>query len=105
MRIVAGSRFAAVTIFAANRSGGPFDKIDAGEPEDALITRPGFDVDVRRLPPGGVEFLSSLLIGGERLGVAADAALQACPSFDIGAAIAGMIEAGAFISVEIGDRT
>jgi hypothetical protein len=104
MRIVR-SRFAAVTIFAANRSGGPFDKINAGEPEDALITRPGFDVDVRRLPPGGVEFLSSLLIGGERLGVAADAALQACPSFDIGAAIAGMIEAGAFISVEIGDRT
>ena len=36
------SRFAAVTIFAANRSRDPFEKINAGQPEDALITRPGF---------------------------------------------------------------
>jgi hypothetical protein len=97
------SRFAAVTIFAANRVSDPFDAIDAGEPEDALITRPGFEVDVRRLPAGGAEFLSSLIVG-ETLGVAADAALQACPSFDIGTAIAGMLEAGAFTSLEIGDR-
>ena len=91
------SRFAAVTIFAANRTSDPVGRIDAGEPEDALITRPGFEVVVRRLPDGGAEFLSAL-IAGEPLGVAADAALQACPSFDIGAAIAGMIEAGAFTS-------
>jgi len=98
------SRFAAVTIFAANRSRDPFDKINAGEPEDALITRPGFEVDVRRLPAGGTEFLSAL-IARETLGVAAGAALQVCLSFDIGAAIAGMIEAGALTSVEIGDRS
>ena len=98
------SRFAAVTIFAANRGADSFGKINAGEPEDALITRAGFEVDVRRLPAGGAEFLSSL-IAGETLGVAADAALQACPSFDIGAAIAGMIEAGALTFVEIGDRS
>jgi Putative DNA-binding domain len=98
------SRFAAVTIFAANRTRDPFDKINAGEPEDGLVTRPGFEVEVRRLPAGGAEFLSAL-IAGETLGVAADAALQACPSFDIGAAIAGMIEAGALTSAEIGDRS
>jgi hypothetical protein len=98
------SRFAAVTIFAANRLNAPFDTIDAGEPEDALITRSGFEVDVRRLPTGGAEFLSSL-IARETLGVAADAALLACPSFDIGTAIAGMLEAGAFTSLEIGDRS
>ena len=69
-----------------------------------MITRPGFEVDVRRLAAGGAEFLSSL-IAGEPLGVAADAALQARPSFDFGAAIAGMIEAGAFTCVEIGDRS
>jgi hypothetical protein len=97
------SRFAAVTIFAANRSRDPFEKINAGQPEDGLITRPSFEVDVRRLPAGGAEFLSAL-IAGEKLGVAAGAALQASPSFDIGAAIAGMIEAGALTSVEIGDR-
>ena len=98
------SRFAAVTIFAANRTRDPFDKINAGEPEDGLVTRPGFEVEVRRLRAGGAEFLSAL-IAGETLGVAADAALQACSSFDIGAAIAGMIEAGALTSAEIGDRS
>ena len=98
------SRFAAVTIFAANRSRDPFDKINAGEPEDGLVTRPGFEVEVRRLPAGGAELLSAL-IAGETLGVAADAALRACPSFDIGAAIAGMIEAGVLTSAEIGDRS
>jgi hypothetical protein len=98
------SRFAAVTILAANRSRDPFDKINAGEPEDGLITRPGFEVEVRRLAAGGAELLSAL-IAGETLGVAADAALRACPSFDIGAATAGMIEAGAMTSAEIGDRS
>ena len=98
------SRFAAVTIFAANRSRDPFEKINAGQPEDGLITRPSFEVVVRRLPVGGAEFLSAL-IAGETLGVAAGAALQASPSFDIGDAIAGMIEAGALSSVGIGDRS
>jgi Putative DNA-binding domain len=96
------SRFAAVTIFAANRSPDPFDRINAGEPEDGLITRPGFEVVVRHLPAGGADFLSAL-IAGEALGAAADKALRACLSFNIGAAIASMIEAGAFASVQIGD--
>jgi hypothetical protein len=91
-----------VTIFAANRISEPFEKINAGEPEDGLITRPGFEVDVRRMRSGGADFLSAL-VAGETLGVAAGKALEACPSFDIGAAIAGMVEAGAFTSVEIGD--
>ena len=74
------SRFAAVTIFAANRSRDPFEKINnAGQPEDGLITRPSFEVDVRRLPAGGAEFLFRALIAGQTLGVAAGAALQASP--------------------------
>jgi hypothetical protein len=93
-----------VTIFAANRRRDPFEKINAGQPEDGLITRPSFEVVVRRLPVGGAEFLSAL-IAGETLGVAAGAALRASPSFDIGDAIAGMIEAGALSSVGIGDRS
>ena len=74
---------------------------DAAEPEDALITRPKFDVVVRRLPPGGAEFLTALL-GGRPFGAAAESALNAAPSFDIAASIAGMIEAGAFVSARIG---
>ncbi|WP_018316980.1 DNA-binding domain-containing protein [Bradyrhizobium sp. WSM2793] len=97
------SQYAAVTIFAANRDGAaPLLHIDASTPEDALITRPEFDVTVRRLPPGGAVFADGL-ISGRSLGEAAAVALDAAPEFDIAANIAGLIEAGAFISLACGD--
>ena len=76
------SRFPAVTIFAANRSDGPVGRIEAIEPEDALATRPGLEVIVRRLPPGGATFLKRL-IAGEPLGAAAAAAVADSPAFDL----------------------
>jgi hypothetical protein len=96
------SRFAAVTIFAANRSEEPVGLIDAGVAEDALITRPDLDIIVRHLPPGGAVFLTNL-ISARTLGQAAAAALEAEPAFDIGASIAGMVEAGVFTSANIGE--
>jgi Putative DNA-binding domain len=96
------SPFSAVTIFAANRGSEPVGRIDASTPEDALITRPEFDVFVRRLPPGGAIFATSLR-SGRPLGEAAAAALDDTPNFDIAANIAGLIEAGAFTSVISGD--
>lgn len=97
------SRFPAVTIFAANRSEGPISRIEATEPEDGLVTRPGLEVVVRRLPPAGAVFLTCL-ITGESLGTAAALALAESPEFDLSANIAGMIEAGAFTAVKEGDR-
>jgi hypothetical protein len=91
------SPYAAVTIFAANRSESAVEPIDAGTAEDALITRPHVDVAVRHLPEGGAVFLTSLLAGCT-LGEAAAVAFEASPSFDIAANIAGMIEAGVFTS-------
>jgi hypothetical protein len=96
------SPFAAVTIFAANRGEGPVDQIEAGVAEDALITRPDADVVVRHLPEGGAVFLQGLM-AGRSLGEAAAAALEASPTFDIAASIAGMIQAGAFTSVTPGE--
>lgn len=96
------SQYAAVTIFAANRDGAPVMRIDASTPEDALITRPEFDVTVHRLPPGGAVFADGL-IAGLSLGEAAAAALDAAPEFDLAANLAGLIEAGAFISLACGD--
>jgi Putative DNA-binding domain len=96
------SKFAAVTIFAANRSEEPVGSINAGAPEDALITRPNLDVVVRHLPAGGAIFLRNL-ISGRTLGEAAAAALEAAPAFDIGASIAGMIEAGVFTDLNLGE--
>jgi hypothetical protein len=98
---VVRSPFAAVTIFAANRGEEIPAQIDAGTPEDALVTRPEMDVVVRHLPEGGAVFLTSLM-SGRRLGDAATSALQSSPGFDIAANIAGMIEAGAFTSISFG---
>jgi len=101
MRIVR-SAFSAVTIFAANRDSAPAGRIDASMPEDALITRPEFDVVVRHLPPGGAVFAASLA-SGQPLGEAAGAALNASPDFGIASNIAGLIAAGAFTSIAFGD--
>lgn len=89
------SRFAALSIFAANREDRPVGGIDASEPEDALITRPGLEVFARQLPPGGAVFLAGL-ISGQTLGEAASAAWASCAQFDLSANIAGMLEAGVF---------
>jgi hypothetical protein len=98
------SRFSAVTIFAANRSEAPPGRIDAGTPEDALITRPDAEVVVRHLPEGGAAFIASL-VAGRPLGEAAASALETAPCFDIAAAIAGMVQAGAFTSVTSGEAS
>ena len=100
MRIVR-SRFSAVTIFAANRADAPVSHIDASSPEDGLITRPGLEVMVRRLPPGGADFVS-YLSSGEPVGMAVDTVLAQWPGFDLAANIAGMIEAGVFTNIRIG---
>jgi hypothetical protein len=92
------SRFSAVTIFTASRTDGPASRVEAVEPEDALVTRPAMEVEVRRLPPGGAIFLSRLMTG-ESLGAAASAALSESPSFDLPANIRGLLEAGAFTTI------
>src|SRR5258708_25073207 len=96
------SGFRAVTISPANRSDSPASHVEVVEPEDALLTRPALEVEVRRLPPGGAIFLSRL-IGGESLGAAASAASSESPSFDLPASIRGLLEAGAFTTVLCGE--
>jgi hypothetical protein len=100
---VVRSRFAAVTIFSANRSDAPVGRITAAEGEDGLVTRPGLDVVVRHLPPGGAVFLINL-IAGEPLGSAAEAAFADSSNFDLSVNLAGMLEAGAFMSATTEER-
>jgi Putative DNA-binding domain len=95
---VVRSRFAIVTLFAANRNEGSVSTIDAGKPEDALVTRPDLDVVVRHLPEGGAVFIASLM-AGHALGEAAGLASASSAAFDLAANIAGMIQAGAFTTV------
>lgn len=96
------SRFAALTIFSANRAGAPVRMIEAEVPEDTLVTRPALEVFARRLPPGGAVFLSQLS-ASEPLGGAAAAAISDSASFDLAANISGMIEAGVFTGIRGGN--
>ncbi|MCA1407979.1 putative DNA-binding domain-containing protein [Ensifer sp. IC3342] len=92
------SAYPAVTIFSANRESGPVGRIEARQPESALVTRPALDVEVRRLSPGADAFLGSLL-SAESLGSAAATARARCPEFDLATAIVVMLEAGAFTAI------
>ena len=95
------SRYPALTIFAANRVDRPVTPIEADQPEDTLVTRPGLGVFARRLPAGGAILLSRL-VAGEPLAAAAAAALDDDSTFDLAANIAGMIEASVFIAIDGG---
>ena len=95
MRLVR-SRYAAVSIMEANRgNGGSAGRIRGDVGEDALVTRPGASVEVRRLPPGCAGFLQGLAAGAS-LAAAVESALEDQPVFDAGGALTLMIEAGAF---------
>jgi hypothetical protein len=98
------SPYPAVTIFAMNRSEGPVTPLRSSAAEDALVSRPGMEVTVRHLPPGGAAFLTRLM-AGEPLAAAAEAAFHDAPGFDLAAGIAGMVEAGVFSTIHLGDRS
>jgi hypothetical protein len=96
------SAYPAVAIFAMNRVEGPITPLRSSTAEDALITRPDMEVAVRPLPLGGAAFLKGLIEGGTLVAAAATA-LAETPSFDLPANIAGMIEAGVFTTIHLGD--
>jgi hypothetical protein len=57
--------------------------------EDAIVSRPGCDVEVRRLPPGAKTFLQKLAARNP-LGEAAAAALAGNANFDLAANLAAL---------------
>jgi hypothetical protein len=79
-----------VTIWAMNSDGAEPAPIEDWRGEDALVSREGFDVAVRRLPPGGAVFLTALLASGT-LGQAALAAVAETAAFDLAENLAGVI--------------
>ena len=95
------SHYPAVAIFAMNRGTDPVTPIRSCAAENALVTRPDMEVEVRLLSSGDATFVTSL-IAGETLGAAATAALAETPSFDLSTSIAGMVAAGVFTSISFG---
>lgn len=94
LRIVR-SAFPIVTIWQMNIDGGVPSPIDlhAGG-EDALILRPAAEVEVRALPPGAAAFIAALAAGRPVL-ESTVTALADHPRFELGAALAGLLQAGA----------
>ena len=72
----------------------PTTPVDFSVPEDALIVRPGAEVEVRIVPPGGAAFVTALADGGTLLS-AAETAQAADTRFDLAGNIAGLLAAGA----------
>jgi len=68
--------------------------------EEVLVTRPGADVLVRLLPPGGHDFAAALQAGAT-LAEAHEA--SAIGGFDPGQHLIGLIEAGAIQGIKSGD--
>lgn len=97
------SRFAIFDIFTANRSDEPVGRIDAARPQSVLVTRPSEEIRLTALPVGDDAFFAGLIAGGT-LGQAAAAGMEAADAFDIGAAIGGLLQTGAFTAVETGDQ-
>lgn len=94
------SPYPAVTILAMNRAQEAVTPLLADKAEDGLVTRPGQEVIVARLPPGGAAFLGALLAGAP-LGAAATAAFDEASGFDLGLNLGAMIAAGVFTSLHL----
>ena len=86
---IVASDYPIVTIWAMNSGEIDLAPVTDWRGEDALVSRPGFDVEVRRLPPGAKTFLQSLA-GRNPLGEAAAAALAGSASFDLAANLAAL---------------
>jgi hypothetical protein len=79
-----------VTIWAMNAGEQPLAAIEDWRGEDALVTRPHLDVEVRLLPPGGAAFLLALATG-RTLADAAETARADHSEFDLAGNLAGLI--------------
>ena len=91
------SRFPTVSIWEAHQSEAPrLDSVDLSQAEDALVVRPGLDVEIHRLPAGAYRFLR-VLAAGHPLGQAAADAGAAVPEFDLVASFALLIRSEAVV--------
>ena len=94
------ARHAAVSIWAAHQGLMALETVDVSQAEDALVLRPGDEVNVLELPPGGA-CLAQGLTQGESLSEAAERAVQEAPAFDLAPVLSILIRHGAFSAVHV----
>jgi hypothetical protein len=90
---VVRSSFPIVTIWSMNSGEAELRPIDDWRGEDALVARRRWEVEVRKLPPGGAAFLLALR-AGQDFAEAADRGLADAREFDLAGNLAGLIDAG-----------
>jgi hypothetical protein len=66
--------------------------------EAALVARPFFEVEVRRLPPGGYGFLRTLS-EGQTVAMAQQVAIAAAPGFQLAANLRLLADAKAIVGI------
>jgi hypothetical protein len=87
------SRHAVMSLWAAHQGHLDLSQVDPFEPEDALVIRPGLEVEVTRLRPGEAAFLDRLG-SSDTLANASAAAFAAAPAFDMPTALHTVIKSG-----------
>ena len=87
-----------VTIWAMNSGGQQLAAIEDWRGEDALVTRPRLDVEVRLLPSGGATFLHALG-SGHPISAAAEVAFADHAEFDLSRGLAELISSGVVIEI------
>lgn len=95
------SSYAVATIWCAHQEDEIPEGLDPDVPEEVLIARPGMEVRVHLLPPGGAAFIARLQDGAP-LGEAAASVAREVPSFDAAQALAVVIAADLVVGVAAG---
>ena len=102
---VVSSAWPVLAIWETNTNDTEVKPVDLGSgPEDVLILRPAYDVELRRLPKGGAAFIAALA-GGACLGEAFEKAVATSAEFDLGANLQGLIGSGALTGYRLGGET
>lgn len=94
------SPYPIVSIYELNLQSGDVPPTRVSGAEDALVARPRFEVEIRRLPAGGAAFVLALKEGSP-IGEAATAALREAAEFDLEANLAGLIASGAIVGLRV----
>ncbi|OGB30321.1 MAG: DUF2063 domain-containing protein [Burkholderiales bacterium RIFCSPLOWO2_12_FULL_61_40] len=92
------SRYAVVSLWAAHQGVGALSDVDPALPENALLVRPGLEVELLRLDAGASALVAALQ-QGTPLGPAAAQASQADADFDLASSVALLIRTHALSSI------
>ncbi|MDA8870118.1 DNA-binding domain-containing protein [Rhizobiaceae bacterium] len=95
------SSYPVVSIVARLRAGSDLKGLDMAENEDALITRPGFEVELRQLPPGAYEFITNLQT--HKLGETVEL-MATVEGFDLSTNLAALFEVGGVAAISMEAR-